>query len=321
VRNITGEMVALRDSIIEQGASVAEATSAIEQIARNIDALDHRIGEETAAIEDSTASIAAMAGGIESTTERMGDLVERVANLKIASQEGGEALASTTVEVAEAARQSEKLFELNDLITEVASRTNLLAMNAAIEAAHAGQAGKGFAVVADEIRRLAEESAERAKQTAGELQGIKSCIDHIVDATSLAETAFARIGRTVKLTDSGLAVIAGDMVSQKAGGLAVLRGLDAMREATTSIKSGSSEMKTGGVLALAEMRRILGLSTGLEEGVGEIAREAQAISTQSAGVATAARLNAEGAEALRAQLAPYRTEGSGEDPHEQEVPS
>jgi methyl-accepting chemotaxis protein len=185
-------------------------------------------------------------------------------------------------------------------------------MNAAIEAAHAGQAGKGFAVVADEIRRLAEESAERAKQTAGELQGIKSCIDHIVDATSLAETAFARIGRTVKLTDSGLAVIAGDMANQKAGGIAVLRSLDAMREATTSIKAGSAEMKTGGVLALAEMRRILGLSAGLEEGVGEIAREAQAISTQSAGAAAAARLNAEGAEALRAELAPYRTEDSGE---------
>jgi methyl-accepting chemotaxis protein len=262
-----------------------------------------------------------MAGGIESTTERVGDLVERVANLKIASQEGGEALTSTTVEVKEAARQSEKLFELNDLITEVASRTNLLAMNAAIEAAHAGQAGKGFAVVADEIRRLAEESAERAKQTAGELQGIKSCIDHIVDATSLAETAFARIGETVTLTDTGLAVIAGDMANQKAGGLAVLRGLDAMREATASIKSGSAEMRTGGLLAQAEMRRILGLSTGLEEGVGEIAREAEAISTQSAGAAAAARLNAEGAEALRAELSPYRTEDPEGGPGAQEVPS
>jgi methyl-accepting chemotaxis protein len=260
------------------------------------------------AIEASTASIGEMAGGIESTSERVGGLTKRVNNLKLAAREGAGAIGTATAEVAEAERQSEKLLELNDLITEVASRTNLLAMNAAIEAAHAGQAGRGFAVVADEIRRLAEESSDKAKQTAGELKGIKLCIDRIVEASRSAEAAFARIDESVSLTDAGLIEISTDMGGQRARAAEALRALDAIREATASIKAGSGEMGTGGELALAEMRSLLSLSASLEEGVGAIARESEAISAQAASAATAARLNAEGAEALRAEFSPYRTE-------------
>jgi len=310
VVSIAKEIVALRDRMAEQGSSVAEATSAIEQIAKTIASLDSRISDEAATIEDSSASIAAMAGGIESTTERVGELAQRVARLKLASQEGGEAMALASAEVAEAARQSEKLLELNDLITEVASRTNLLAMNAAIEAAHAGEAGRGFAVVADEIRRLAEESSQRSKQSAAELKSIGLCIDRIVEASRLAGTAFEGIGESVSLTDSGLTAISSDMAGQKAGAGGVLRGLDAMREATAGIKIGSAEMKSGGELALAEMRSILGLTISLEEGIGAIARESDAISSQAAAAAASARLNALGAAALRAGLSPYRTEAA-----------
>jgi methyl-accepting chemotaxis protein len=308
VGNIAREIVALRDRIALQGSSVSEATSAIEQITRNIASLDRRIAEEAAAIEGSSVSIGAMAGGIESTTGRVLDLSGRVARLKEAAQEGGEAIGLATAEVAEAALQSGKLLELNDLITEVASRTNLLAMNAAIEAAHAGQAGRGFAVVAEEIRRLAEESAGRARQTAGEIQVIRVCIERIVEASRLAESAFARIVDSVGLTDSGLAAISADMGGQRAGALEVLRGLDAIREATSSIKAGSAEMESGGELAIAEMRRILALSASLEEGVGSIARDADTISVEASRAAASALLNAEGAEALRAQMEPYRTE-------------
>ncbi len=238
----------------------------------------------------------------------MGDLTQRVSRLKLASREGGEAMALASAEVAEAARQSEKLLELNDLITEVASRTNLLAMNAAIEAAHAGEAGRGFAVVADEIRRLAEESSQRSKQSAAELKGIGLCIERIVEASREAGTAFDRIGESVAQTDSSLAAISADLAGQRAGVSGVLKGLDAMREATASIKSGSAEMESGGELALAEMRSILGLSRSLEEGVEAIAREGDAISSQAAAAAASARLNALGAAALRCELAPYRTE-------------
>jgi methyl-accepting chemotaxis protein len=305
---ITVQIGVVRERVIDQSASVAESTGAIGRVVRNIEALDRRIAEEAEAVEGSSRSISRIVSGIESTTERVNDLVARVGRLKVSSEEGSEAIKAAAVEVGETARQSEKLLELNGLIASVASRTNLLAMNAAIEAAHAGEAGRGFAVVADEIRRLAEESAASAKQTAGELHGIKLSIDRIVDSSRLAEGAFDRIGESVSDTDSGLTEIAAELSGQRSGVGEVLASLDAIRSATETITAGSAEMREGGVLVIDEMRRLMALSAEIEGSVSSIAAEAGKIEEEAGKAAEAARMNVESAAALDAELSPYRTE-------------
>jgi methyl-accepting chemotaxis protein len=308
VLRISNHISEVRDRVVDQSASVAESTSAAERVVRNIEGLDGQIADEAKVIEGSAGAIRGMVEGIDSTTGRVNDLAARVDRLKASSDEGSAAVKAATGEIAEAARQSEKLLELNALISSVASRTNLLAMNAAIEAAHAGEAGRGFAVVADEIRRLAEESAEGARQAEGELKAIKESIDRIVRSSALAEEAFGRIDQSVADTDAGLGLISADMEQQKAGAVGALRSLEDMRRSTDTITAGSEEMRAGSRLVIDEMQRLLGLSATIEGGVRTIADETEKIAAEAALAAEAARMNGRCAAALGAELAPYRTE-------------
>jgi methyl-accepting chemotaxis protein len=304
---ISGELEALRGGIALQRSHVAESTSAIEQISKSLEALDRRVIEGLSGIEDSSAAITQIARGIESESSRITGLVGRVTDLKKAAGKGSEALEAASAEILQVARLSERILELNELMASLSSRTDLLAMNAAIEAAHAGDAGKGFAVVADEIRNLAEESGERAKETAEELAAIKAGIDRIVASSRGVETVFAKIDDSIARTDLDLAAIARDVAESEASARGIASGLGLSSAATRAIRAGSSEMAAGGRLALGEMRSLLELATAIEDNASRIAQEAGGISAQAAALASGATENAAGAAALDAELSAYRT--------------
>ena len=89
--------------------------------------------------------------------------------------------------VQEMGRHSDQIGVIIETIDDIASQTNLLALNAAIEAARAGEHGKGFAVVADEVRKLAEKSATATGEIAGLVKGIQSTVADAVTAAAGAE--------------------------------------------------------------------------------------------------------------------------------------
>jgi methyl-accepting chemotaxis protein len=156
---------------------------------------------------------------------------EKASRLKTTAMEVEREAAETTAAVArigdgiEAARESASetasktgaVLELNDLIGNVADRTRILAMDAAIEAAHAGDHGKGFAVVPDEIRNLAEEASTRAAETATGLRGIQEATLRLTEASDPVGLAFSGIDESVEHTDSALQSIAGRMSAQRSG--------------------------------------------------------------------------------------------------------
>ncbi len=173
-----------RDSVLAQTATVVKANGILERMAGQSEAM------------------AANARSAKETYER----------LSKAAEEGRADLETSTAAITDVSGKSDALIETTAIIAGIASQTNLLAMNAAIEAAHAGEAGKGFAVVADEIRRLAEDSALQARNTDAALGSISSAMAGMVEAAHNMEKSFAAMSELVSMaidlatrTDSSIA--------------------------------------------------------------------------------------------------------------------
>ena len=186
--------------------------------------------------------------------------------------------------LASIAHQSEALMETNTIIRNIASQTNLLAMNAAIEAAHTGQHGKGFAVVADEIRKLAENTAEQSAYISTVLNSVKDSIDKVSATSASAEHSFQDIrGVIMTVTDKELEILHA-MEENSTGGSLVLGALSRINGVTSEVRDGSSEVLTGIRAIGEEIQRLTRMTqeihTGMEEmtlGTEEILRMVEAV--------------------------------------------
>jgi methyl-accepting chemotaxis protein len=183
-----------------------------------------------------------MLANIRSVTDTLQKNNTNVQNLSNASNVGHQGLQDVAASVGEIAKESEGLLEINSVMENIASQTNLLSMNAAIEAAHAGEAGKGFAVVADEIRKLAENSSEQSKTISNVLKQIKASIDKISSATNAVLGKFEAIAENVKTVAEQEENIRNAMEEQSAGSKQVLEAVSNLNSITQEVRSGAGEM-------------------------------------------------------------------------------
>lgn len=285
------------DGVIErtgnQAASVDEVSSSVEQITRNIESLDTMIERQKNAVAESSASIEEMVGAIGSiarNVESFGDYMQR---LVAASDTGKGKLGGVSELVKDISLRSQGLIDANKVIQSIAAQTNLLAMNAAIEAAHAGEAGAGFAVVADEIRNLAELSQARSKEIAGSIAGIRGGIDKVVGSTADAESAFENIVGHVRRVGELETEIKAAVAEQGVGSKLVLESLSSIRDITDEVRGASSEMTKGAVAAGVEMRRLLELTEELRSSMEAIGRESEGIKAITGRVTELSARNAE----------------------------
>jgi len=207
-----------------------------------MDRLNGQLESQSSAITESSAAIEEMIANTKSVSGTLSRNEQNVRGLQEASAMGYSGLNEVATDIQEIARESESLLEINSVMQNISSQTNLLSMNAAIEAAHAGESGRGFAVVADEIRKLAESASRQSKTIGAVLKKIKGSIDKITRSTTGVLERFEAIDGGVKTVAEQESGIMNAMAEQSAGSTQIMQAIAQVNDITGQVKEDARQI-------------------------------------------------------------------------------
>ncbi len=266
IANIDG----IHQQISTQNSTVETTAKTVSLISEDITSLNGMIENQSAGISQASSAVEEMISNISSVNHSVDKMAESFNALTVNAAEGFRKQKDVNERIQLIQRQSQMLHEANATISNIAAQTNLLAMNAAIEAAHAGNAGKGFSVVADEIRKLSETSSAQSKTINGQLKNIQDSISEVVQASTDASSALTTMSNRIQETDTLVVQIKSAMAEQDAGSRQIREALQNMNESTAVVQGASKDMAEQNTAILGEMRALQNSSSIMSQSMDEM---------------------------------------------------
>jgi len=306
----TSEMAATTRSINQLSdklnAQIEESTEKVRHIKTQVDLVNANIDSETSYIDESSAAITQMVSSINNLTRISKDKNSTIQELSTYSQKSGIDMEETAKEIIEVSNSVHTILELVDVINGVSDQINLLSMNAAIEAAHAGDAGKGFAVVADEIRKLAETTNEQSLIITQSVNDIAERINRSGKSSQKTVESISYINQNIQTISDTMNELVQGMMEISEGSKQIIDSLEELITSSTTLRDSANEVDRNSDDVLNSMEEIKSISHQNAQGIHEVTLGTDQIATVIEELAEMGKSNRENVEKLDQELGRFK---------------
>ena len=254
----------MESQISTQGESVKLTANSVNGITDNINSLESMIEHQVEGVSQASSAIEQMMGNISSVDKSVDAMADSFGQLFENTNVGIKKQELVSQKIKDIEKQSENLQSANTVIATIAGQTNLLAINAAIEAAHAGESGKGFSVVADEIKKLSESSTQESNKINEQLKEITNSITSVVQASIESMEAFSKVSTLINSTNDMVMSIKRAMNEQNAGSKQIFDSLYTMNNNTSQVREASRKMSEENQSVIAEIKNLQEVTSSMQ---------------------------------------------------------
>ena len=299
---ISGAITIVQDQMHTQSSAVSDVSNTIQDIGSKVSSLNSIIEEQTSSVNDSVSSVEQMLANIQSVTDALARSTTQFDNLSRVSEIGFQKIADVQSKVMDISGKSRSMSEANAVIDNIAAQTNLLAMNAAIEAAHAGEAGRGFAVVAGEIRKLAESSSAQSKSISAALKELVTSITDVVDTSQTLSQAFEDVRNAIAVLADELRIVQNVMDQQSAGNRRVHNSFDTIHRLNNEVRTSAAQMASGSQNILAKTADLVAITNEINDSMSKMTSSAEEIGEAVGNVVALSKTTEQGVQTVKAQI-------------------
>lgn len=252
----------------KQQDAVKYAEEQLNLLTNSINEVNNSVNTQANFVEESSASISELVASINAVTQTS-ELSQSINNeLKNIANEGNSDIMNTIESINSINNFSSQIRDIVSIISNISDQTDILSMNASIEAAHAGDSGKGFSVVADEVRKLAEQSGEKANEISKYINDMITQMQSAVKLSNKTGSAFNKINEDIEQSSNLANNIASAMEQQQAGAKEILTSIESLIEATTTIKNASENQTKNGKEATEKIQNIIASTKEISKSLG-----------------------------------------------------